>query len=157
MCGTLDNMELRQNYPLFCRKNTLYQISFYPHERTVTPRYLSLSITDSVTSHQPPWSFGFDSQTRAPPPRSLVRDGRTSPHRLRLVVSCSTCPPIYPPPHANSFVLGPAVINTHTFRRLESLPHPRLPLPHCHTCKHRKGRLGETSCTAACGTHRFEA
>ena len=98
MCGTLDNMELRQNYPLFCRKNTLYQISFYPHERTVTPRYLSLSITDSVTSHQPPWSFGFDSQTRAPPPRSLVRDGRTSPHRLRLVVFRSTCPPLSPAP-----------------------------------------------------------
>jgi hypothetical protein len=43
-----------------------------------------------------------------------VRDGQTSPHRPRLVVSRSTCPPISPPPHVNSFVLGPAVINTHT-------------------------------------------
>ena len=42
-----------------------------------------------------------------------VRDGQTSPHRPRLVVSRSTCPPISPPSHANSFVLGPAVINTH--------------------------------------------
>ena len=41
----------RTNCVLFGRKNTLYQISFYPHERTVTPLYLSLSITDSVTSH----------------------------------------------------------------------------------------------------------
>jgi hypothetical protein len=41
-----------------------------------------------------------------------VRDGQTSPHRPRLVVSRSTCPPISPP-HVNSFVLGPAVINTH--------------------------------------------
>jgi hypothetical protein len=32
------------------------------------------------------------------PPRSLVRDGQTSPHRPRLVVSRSTCPPISPPP-----------------------------------------------------------
>ena len=45
---------------------------------------------------------------------SLVRDGQTSPHRPRLVVSRSTCPPISPLPHASSFVLGPAVINTHT-------------------------------------------
>jgi hypothetical protein len=42
-----------------------------------------------------------------------VRDGQPSPHRPRLVVSRSTCPPISPPhPHVNSFVLGPAVINT---------------------------------------------
>jgi hypothetical protein len=59
----------------------------------------------------PPPSF-----TQSPsPPRSLVRDGQPSPHRPRLVVARSTCPPISPPPpHANSFVLGPAVINTHT-------------------------------------------
>jgi hypothetical protein len=37
-----------------------------------------------------------------------------SPHRPRLVVSRSTCLPISPPPHANSLILGPAVINTHT-------------------------------------------
>jgi hypothetical protein len=44
------------------------------------------------------------------PPRSLVRDGQTSPHRPRLVVSHSTCPPLSSSPHANSFVIGPAVI-----------------------------------------------
>jgi hypothetical protein len=44
-----------------------------------------------------------------------VRDGQTSPHRPRLVVSRSTCPPLSPPPHANSIVIGPAVIkHTHT-------------------------------------------
>ena len=76
--------------------------------------------------HQPPWSFGFDSQTRgtrenrAPPcvkvpgsSRVPVRDGQTSPHRPRLVVSRSTCPPLSPSPHANSFIRGTAVINTH--------------------------------------------
>ena len=47
---------------------------------------------------------------------SLVRDGQTSPHRPWLVVSRSTCPPISPP-HATSFVLGHAVINTHTAER----------------------------------------
>ena len=58
----------------------------------------------------PPPSF-----TQSPsPPRSLVRDGQTSPHRPRLVVSRSTCPPLTPSPHANSFIIGTAVINTHT-------------------------------------------
>jgi hypothetical protein len=53
--------------------------------------------------------------TQSPsPPRSLVRDGQPSPYRPRLVVSRSTCPPISPTPHVNSFVLGPAVINTHS-------------------------------------------
>ena len=31
------------------------------------------------------------------PPHSLVRDGQTSPHRPRLVVPRSTCPPLFPP------------------------------------------------------------
>jgi hypothetical protein len=38
----------------------------------------------------------------------------THPLRSRLVVSRSTCPPLSPSPHAKSFVVGPAVINTHT-------------------------------------------
>jgi hypothetical protein len=42
----------------------------------------------------------------------LVRDGQTSPHRPRLVVSRSTCPPLSPFLHANSFIIGTAVINT---------------------------------------------
>jgi len=60
----------------------------------------------------PPPSF-----TQYPsPPRSLKRDGQTSPHRPRLVVSRSTCPPLSPSPHANSFIIGTAVINTHGIR-----------------------------------------
>jgi len=47
------------------------------------------------------------------PPRSLVRDGQTSPHRPLLVVPRSTCPPLFPSPHANTFIIGTAVINTH--------------------------------------------
>jgi len=43
-----------------------------------------------------------------------VRDGQTSPHGPRLVVSRITCPPPSPAPHANSFIIGTAVINTHT-------------------------------------------
>ena len=46
-----------------------------------------------------------------------MRDEQTSPHRPRLVVSYSTCPPLSPSPHANSFVRGTAVINTHTILR----------------------------------------
>jgi len=58
----------------------------------------------------PPPSF-----TQSPSPqRSLVCDGQASPPRPRLVVSCTTCPPLSPFPDANSFVIGNAVINTHT-------------------------------------------
>ena len=74
------------------------------HSSSPSARSLSRS-----PSHSPP-SF-----THSPsPPRSLVRDGQTSPHRPRLVVSCSTFPPLSPSPHANSFIIGTAVINTHT-------------------------------------------
>ena len=46
-----------------------------------------------------------------------VRDGQTHPHRPRLVVSHSTCPPLSSSPHAHSFVIGPAVIkHTHSLR-----------------------------------------
>ena len=45
---------------------------------------------------------------------TLVRDERTHPHRPRLVVYHSTCRPLSSSPPANSFVIGPAVINTHT-------------------------------------------
>jgi len=70
------------------------------------PNARSLSHSPSA----PPPSF-----TQSPyPPRSLVRDGQTSPHRPRLVVSRSTCPPLSSPPHANSFVIGPAVTLTGT-------------------------------------------
>ena len=54
-----------------------------------TPNARSLSHSPSA----PPPSF-----TQSPyPPRSLVRDGQTSPHRPRLVVSRSTC--LHSPPH----------------------------------------------------------
>ena len=46
--------------------------------------------------------------------RVPVRDERTHLHRPRLVVSHSTCPPLFSSHPANSFVIGPAVINTHT-------------------------------------------
>jgi len=47
------------------------------------------------------------------PPRSLVRDGQTSPLRPRLVVSRSIRPPLSPFPHAYSFVIGTAVIKAY--------------------------------------------
>jgi hypothetical protein len=57
-----------------------------------------------------------------------VRDGQTSPLRPRLVVSRSTCPPLSPSPHANSFVIGAAVINT----RFD--PRPFFPSMAGHSC-----------------------
>jgi hypothetical protein len=83
-------------------------------------------VWDWIHSHTPP-------RTRSPcsrhppfthhpfPPRSLVCGGQASPHKPRLVVSHSTCPPLSSSPHAHSFVLGTAVINTHT--PTHTLPH----------------------------------
>ena len=64
------------------------------------------ALSNSPQASAPPPSQAF---TQCPyPPRSLVRDGQTSPDRPRLVVSRITCPPLSP--HANSFVIGPGVI-----------------------------------------------
>jgi hypothetical protein len=61
--------------------------------------------TRSPSSRHPP-------STHHPfPPRSLVCGGQTSPHKPRLAVSHSTCPPLSSSPHAHSFVLGTAIIN----------------------------------------------
>ena len=75
-------------------------------------------VWDWIHSHTPP-------RTRSPSSRhppfthypfslcSLVCGGQPSPHKPRLVVSHSTCPPLSSSPHAHSFVLGTAVINKH--------------------------------------------
>ncbi len=65
---------------------------------------------------QPPWRFGFDSQTR----------------NHRLVVSRSTCPPFPSPPLANCFVIGTAVINTHRHKR-KGVQEGRHAHTHTHT------------------------
>jgi hypothetical protein len=72
--------------------------------------------------------WGRKQVTQSPyPPRSLVRDGQTHPHRPRLVVSHSTCPPLSSSPHAHSFVIGPAVIkHTHTTIRNKTHTHNTL-------------------------------
>jgi hypothetical protein len=46
----------------------------------------------------------------------------TSPHKPRLVVPQSTCPPLSPSPHANIFVIRPAVINNITTPVRRSCP-----------------------------------
>jgi hypothetical protein len=66
------------------------------------------SLSRSPSSPPPSFTQSFF------PPRSIVRDGQTSPHRPWLVVSRSTCPPLSPSAHTNSFVIGTAVINAHT-------------------------------------------
>jgi hypothetical protein len=75
-------------------------------------------VWDWIHSHTPPRTRSPSSRhppfTHYPfPPRSLVCGGQASPHKSRLVVSHSTCPPLSSSPHAHSFVLGTAVINTH--------------------------------------------
>ncbi len=91
------------------------------------------------------------------PPRSLVCGGQPSPHKPRLVVSHSTCPPLSSSPHAHSFVIGPAVINTHTrfcvfffYRPTGRLRHTSLPLE-CHrkpTTRKHSGSSARHSTTA---------
>ena len=66
----------------------------------------SSSYAPSPSRHPPFTHYPF-------PLRSLVCGGQPSPHKPRLVVSHSTCPPLSSSPHAHSFVLGTAVINTH--------------------------------------------
>ena len=70
--------------------------------------------TRSPSSRHPPFThYPF-------PLRSLVCGGQTSPHKPRLVVSHSICPPLSSSPHAHSFVLGTAVINNNPRRRRTS-------------------------------------
>ena len=76
-------------------------------------------VWDWIHSHTPPRTRSPSSRhplfTHYPfPPQPLVCGGQPSPHKPRLVVSHSTCPPLSSSPHAHSFVIGPAVINTHT-------------------------------------------
>ena len=79
----------------------------------------SLSHFSSPSSHHPPFThYPF-------PLRSLVCGGQPSPHKPRLVVSHSTCPPLSSSPHAHSFVIGPAVINTHIFTRSDPSKNPQ--------------------------------
>ena len=60
----------------------------------------------SFSSHALPFFSPPSFQHYPFPPRSLVCGGQTSPHKPRLVVSHSTCPPLSPSPHANSFIIG---------------------------------------------------
>ncbi len=82
------------------------------------------------------------SSTQSPsPPRSLVRDGQTSPHRPRLVVSHSTCPPLSPPPTRTTLYCS----NKHTHTRYCSNKHTHWhgrwqlsePTPREQLCNHR--------------------
>jgi hypothetical protein len=77
-------------------------------------------------------------------PLPVVRDGQTSPHRPRLVVSRSTCPPISPPPHANSFVLG-----TH---RYCSNKHTQSCVLRCHRVGRRESSATRTWSSASCAS-----
>ena len=53
----------------------------------------------------------------------VVCDGQTSPHRPRLVVSRSTCPPLFPPHPREHLCIGTAVINTHGTAVTNTLTH----------------------------------
>jgi hypothetical protein len=77
---------------------------------------LGLDSLSHSSSHALPFFSPPSFHTLAFPPRSPVCGGQPSPHTPRIVVSHSTCPPLSSSPHAHSFVLGTAVINTHIWR-----------------------------------------
>ena len=89
------------------------------------------------------------------PPRSPVRDGQTaqtSPHRPRLVVSRSTCPPLSPSLHTNSFIIGTsAVINTHPCKRPQgdTLPQqePGIIVETCTNCPSQESICASLQCS----------
>jgi len=90
---------------------------FQRHLRSLV--WVGVWVWDWIHCHTPPRTRSPSSRhplfTHYPfPPRSLVCGGQPSPHKPRLVVSHRTCPPLSSSPHAHSFVIGPAVINTHT-------------------------------------------
>jgi hypothetical protein len=120
------------------------------HSSTPNARFLS----HSPSAPPPPF-------TQSPyPPRSLVRAGQTHPHRPRLVVSHSTCPPLSSSPHAHSFVIGPAVIK-HTLFSIEHKawqpsPHNKHEHTHTHTRLSQwwRAALEETHCHQREAGHR---
>jgi hypothetical protein len=80
---------------------------FQRHLRSLV--WVGVWVWDWIHSHTPPRTRSPSSRhppfTHYPfPPRSLVCGGQTSPHKPRLVVSHSTCPPLSSSPHAHSFV-----------------------------------------------------
>jgi hypothetical protein len=102
----------------------------FPNERTpieVTPRSvttvelglglglgLGLDSLSHSSSHTLPffWTPSFHTLSLSPVFTNVWWS--PSPHKSWLVVSHITCPPLSFSPHAHSFVLGTAVINTHT-------------------------------------------
>jgi hypothetical protein len=82
------------------------------------------------------------------PPRSQVLDGQTSPLRPRLVVSRSTCPPLSPSPHANSFVIGTAVCYNHIHTQMS--PTRRVALTSTLPPPARARGCATSGCSAAC-------
>ena len=78
----------------------------------VAPPMHAPSRTPLLLPQRPPPSF-----PQSPyPPRSLVRDERTHPHRPRLVVSHSTCPPLSSPPPREQ-LCNRSCSNKHTHSR----------------------------------------
>ncbi len=82
---------------------------------------LGLDSLSCSSSHALPFFSPPSFHTLSVSLRSLVCGGQPSPHKPRIVVSHSTCPPLSSSPHAHSFVLGDAVINTHGSPTLKKL------------------------------------
>jgi hypothetical protein len=102
---------------------------FQRHLRSLV--WVCVWVWDWIHSHTPPRTRSPSSRhppfTHYPfplPPRSLVCGGQPSPHKPRLVVPHSTCPPLSSSPHAHSFVLGTAVINTRTHTHSTTIEDP---------------------------------
>ncbi len=113
----MDNGELPPSPAGFLMSAHLSRLRlFQRHLRSLV--WVGVWVWDWIHSHTPPRTRSPSSHhplfTHYPIPlRSLVCGGQPSPHKPRLVVSHSTYPPLSSSPHTHSFVIGPAVINTH--------------------------------------------
>jgi hypothetical protein len=100
------------NYPEKCepkpRPKPKPSVADVADGETCTFKIQSLAYSEALEGGVPP-PPNTHSYPHSPLPRTLSkllqRDRHTSPHQPRLIASHSTCPPLSPSPHANSFVL----------------------------------------------------
>ena len=103
-------------------KQALWALWMIPLPRTQSHKVTKIlhqpGVLGSIPKREEPGKAGAPC-VKVPGSSRVPRDEQTHPHRPRLVVSHSTCSPLStPPPHTNSFVIGPAVIKHTGFRAL---------------------------------------
>jgi len=115
---TYTQSDLPTHMSLRCAPNA--QLHARAHDRDICTHECACSRSLPLLTHTHSLSLSFAQsgahgmqQATISHSPAFTSDGQSSPHRPRLVDSRRTCPPQCPTPHANSFVIGTAVTNTH--------------------------------------------